>query len=130
MRSTLPISFQIGTDIVSVRRIKETIERHGATFLNRIFTRAEQAYCEKKKNKYESYAARFAAKEAVIKAKGGGRGRYRFRDIEVTRGKNGQPMISIPPKIRRELDIKPHAEFRLTLAHEREFAIATVVLSE
>ena len=121
--------FQVGVDIVSVARMQEAIGRQGQRFKNRIFTKAEQAYCEKKRNKYENYAARFAAKEALIKAKGGGMGRYRFHDIEVKRGKNGKPYLSLTPRTRRALGIKPKAEFLLTMAHEREFAVATVMMS-
>ena len=125
----MPTPFQIGVDIVSVRRMQESIKRHGKSFLNKVFTADEQAYCETKRNKYENYSARFAAKEAVIKAKGGGAGRMRFKDIEVKRGKNGKPFIFIAPKARREMLIKPKAQFELTMAHEREFAIATVVMT-
>ena len=65
----MAIPFQTGIDIVSVSRMRLAIERQGKRFLDRIFTKAEQAYCDTKRNKYENYAARFAAKEAVIKAK-------------------------------------------------------------
>ena len=126
----MAIPFKVGIDIVSVRRMKDSAERFGKSFLNKIFTPKEQAYCEGKRNKYESYAARFAAKEAVIKAKGGGKGRMHFRSIEVVRSKTGEPAIFISPKARQALAIQPDAEFRLTLAHEREFAIATVLLSD
>ena len=121
--------FQIGVDIVSVSRMRQAIERQGNRFLNRIFTKGEQAYCETKKNKYENYAARFAAKEALIKAKGGGKGRFNFRDIEVKRGVNGKPYLHFSAKARRALLILPKAEFLLTMAHEREFAVATVAMS-
>ena len=124
------VPFQIGIDIVSVRRMREAIERQGERFLNRVFTKSEQAYCNRKRNKFENYAARFAAKEAVIKAKKGGRGRYAFRDIEVVRNMMGAPSIEITPLARKKLEIPPHAKFELTMAHEREFAIAAVVLSE
>ncbi len=126
----MDIPFQLGLDIVSVPRMREAIERQGARFLNRIFTKAEQAYCEKKRNKFENYAARFAAKEAVIKAKKGGRGRYAFRDIEVVRGLKGEPSIQLTPQAREKLGISPRAKFELTLAHEREFAVAAVILCE
>lgn len=125
----MPLSFQIGTDIVSISRMRQAIERQGKRFLDRVFSEAEQAYCERKKNKYESYAARFAAKEAVIKAKGGGKGRFNFRDIEVRHGANGKPLLYLSESARRALGIKPSAEFLLTLAHEREYAVATVVMS-
>lgn len=110
--------------------MKQAIERQGSRFLNRIFTKNEQRYCEGKKNKYENYAARFAAKEAVIKAKKGGPGRFAFSDIEVTRGLNGAPSIQMTQPARKKLRISPNAKFELTIAHERDFAIATVVLYE
>ena len=122
------IPFKLGVDIVSVKRMREAIERQGSRFLDRIFTKAEQAYCQPKRNKYENYAARFAAKEAVIKAKKGGRGRYAFRDIEVARGLRGAPTISISPQARKKLGISSQAQFELTLAHEREFAVTVVVM--
>ena len=120
--------FRIGVDIVSVRRMGEAIGRQGKRFLDRVFTKAEQTYCEKKRNKFENYAARFAAKEAVIKAKKGGRGRFSFREIEVARGLNGAPTIHLTPAARKKLGISASAQFELTMAHEREFAIAVVVL--
>lgn len=122
--------FQIGIDIVSVSRMKQAIERQGNRFLDRIFTKAEQKYCAPKRNKYENYAARFAAKEAVIKAKKGGPGRYAFKDIEVVRGLNGAPNIHLTSEARKKLKISPRAKFELTMAHERDFAVAAVVLYE
>ena len=124
----MAFAFEIGVDIVSVRRMQEAIERQGKRFLDRIFTKDEQSYCENKRNKYENYAARFAAKEALIKAKGGGKGRFNFRDIEVKRGVHGKPYLYFSASARRALAIKPKAEFLLTMAHEREFAIATVIM--
>ena len=124
----MELPFQIGIDIVSVRRMRQAIERQGRRFLDRVFTKSEQAYCDQKRNKFENYAARFAAKEAVIKAKKGGPGRYAFRDIEVTRGLRGAPSISLTPQARKKLGISPQARFELTLAHEREFAVAAVAL--
>ena len=110
--------------------MKQAIERQGDRFLNRIFTKAEREYCAKKRNKYENYAARFAAKEAVIKAKKGGPGRYSFRDIEVVRGLRGAPGIALTAEARKKLKISPHAKFELTMAHERDFAVAAVILYE
>ena len=87
----MSLPLKIGIDIVSVRRLQLAAERQGSRFLNRIFTKAEQQYCESKRNKYESYAARFAAKEAFIKAIKGGRGRFSFSQIEVVRGQRVMP---------------------------------------
>jgi holo-[acyl-carrier protein] synthase len=125
----MKIPFQIGVDICSVRRMQKAVERGGQHFLDRIFTKDEQAYCNRKRNKYENYAARFAAKEAVIKAKKGGKGRYAFRDIEVVRGLRGAPSISLTDGARKKLGISRSAEFELTITHEREFAVATVVMA-
>lgn len=122
------IPFQVGVDIVSVRRMGEAIERGGSRFLNRVFTKREQAYCKKKRNKYENYAARFAAKEAVIKAKKGGRGRFAFSQIEVTRDLRGAPVIELTASAHRALGISKSARFELSMAHERDFAIAIVVM--
>ncbi|MBI1977522.1 MAG: holo-ACP synthase [Candidatus Omnitrophica bacterium] len=124
----MSVPFKLGIDIVSVRRMREVIERRGKHFLDRIFTSSEQAYCETKRNKYENYAARFAAKEAVIKAKKGGRGRFSFKDIEVTRNFRGAPSIQLTTQARKKLGISSRATFELTLAHERDFAVAVVAL--
>ena len=124
----MSIPFEVGTDIVSVRRMREAIERQGKRFLDRIFTKDEQTYCETKRNKYENYAARFAAKEALIKAKGGGKGRYHFRGVEVKRGIFGKPDLSFTSSARHTLGIGSRSEFLLTMAHEREFAVATVMM--
>lgn len=124
------LPFQIGIDIVSVSRMRQAIERGGRHFLDRIFTKREQAYCEKKRNKYENYAARFAAKEALIKAKKGGAGRFAFSQIEVIRGLRGAPGIELTQEARQALRISRSASFELSIAHEREFAIAMVMMFE
>jgi holo-[acyl-carrier protein] synthase len=124
----MAIPFQLGVDICSVRRMQQAVQRGGKRFLNRVFTKDEQAYCERKRNKYENYAARFAAKEAVIKAKKGGRGRYAFSLIEVVHGFRGAPNIAISKKARKMFGIPERAEFELTLTHERDFAVAVVVM--
>ena len=124
----MKVPLQVGIDIVSVRRMREAIERQGRRFLDRIFTKAEQAYCERHRNKFENYAARFAAKEALIKAKKGGKGRYAFRDIEVARNFRGAPHLSISAQARKKLGISSRTKFELTMAHEREFAVAAVLL--
>src|ERR1035437_10823341 len=83
-----------GIDIAEVDRIKATIERFGRRFLERVFTPDEIRYCESKANKAERYAARFAAKEAAMKAIGTGWSRgVTWRDIEVRRLPGGRPTI-------------------------------------
>ncbi|OGX06686.1 MAG: holo-[acyl-carrier-protein] synthase [Omnitrophica bacterium RIFCSPLOWO2_12_FULL_50_11] len=120
--------FQLGIDICNVRRMAQAIERGGARFLDRVFTKAEQTYCSGKRNQYEHYAARFAAKEALIKAKKGGRGRYTLRDIEIVRNSKGAPSLHIDHSARNKLGISATAIFELTMTHEREFAVAAVAM--
>src|SRR5215813_9920184 len=86
----------MGIDVAEVDRVKAAIERHGETFLRRVYTERERAYCEQFKNKYERYAGRFAAKEAAMKALGTGWSRgVRWVDIEVVRPQGGRPTIEL-----------------------------------
>lgn len=118
-----------GVDISSVRRMQQAIERHGKRFIQRIFTPAEAAYCETKRMKYEHYAARFAAKEAAMKAFEVRReNRYRFREIEVRRAPTGKPGIYMSEISRKRFRVPDNCQLELSMAHEREFAIATVLM--
>ncbi len=88
----------IGADLAEVDRIRDALERSGSgeRFKQRVFTADEQAYCERRRGKYESYAARFAAKEAVMKALGRGWSReVGWTDIEVVRERSGRPTIRL-----------------------------------
>src|SRR3989449_2048450 len=86
----------MGADIAEVERVRAAIERHGESFLRRVFTASEIAYCEKHRNKFERYAGRFAAKEAAMKALGTGwRGGVRWQDIEVMREDSGKPKLAL-----------------------------------
>jgi len=118
-----------GIDIVSITRMQESIERTGDAFLRRIFTPEEVAYCQPKKRSYEHFAARFAAKEACIKALGGRHGILGFKDIEVVREPNGAPNIQIAPEKYERLDLPASTSITVSLAHERLFAIAVVVIT-
>jgi holo-[acyl-carrier protein] synthase len=118
-----------GVDIAEVPRIRESIERYGVRFLNRIYTEAEISYCEEKASRFESYAARFAAKEAGMKALGTGWSRgVRWRDIEVVRPKGQRPTIQFHGEaaaIATKLGAKNIA---LSLTHTSEQALAHVIL--
>src|SRR5579864_8484485 len=86
----------LGVDIAEVNRVEAAIGRHGAAFLQRVYTPREITYCEKRKNKFERYAARFAAKEAAMKALGTGWSLgVRWRDIEVTNAPGGKPTLNL-----------------------------------
>jgi len=120
-----------GVDIAEVPRIRESIERFGDRFLRRIFTEGEIRYCERKATRFESYAARFAAKEAGMKALGTGWSRgVRWRDIEVVRPKGQRPTIQFHGEaaaIAARLGTKNIA---LSLTHTSEQALAHVILED
>ncbi len=101
----------------------------GEAFLNRVFSAAEQAYCGSKRMKFEHYAARFAAKEAVLKAlKVRPKKNQRLSGIEVGREATGKPFIALNAESRKQLRIPAEAQIELSIAHEHEYAIATVVI--
>ena len=112
-----------GTDIVEVSRIKKDIETLGNQFLNRIYTENEIKYCESKKvQKYQSYAARFAAKEAVYKALSNYiKSEYSWKDFEILNTENGKPYVNL------KLRIDELEEINLTLSHCKEYAVANVI---
>ena len=118
-----------GVDIVSVGRLAEAARRHGERFLRRIFTDEERAYCESKRFKFEHYAARFAAKEAMMKAVEVKRkNRFRFREIEVRRRPTGKPEIFLSPENWTRFDVPKGTQIELCMAHERTYAVSSVVL--
>ncbi len=118
----------IGSDIIRVERIRRLLDRYPG-FIQRVFTPGEIAYCEPKADPAQSYAARFSAKEAIMKALGTGWDRgVNFRDIEVVKGATGSPGIRLQGtagEICQELGI---GAIHLSLSHEREYALAFVVL--
>ena len=118
-----------GVDIAEVPRIRESIERYGQRFLRRIYTDGEIQYCESKASRFESYAARFAAKEAGMKALGTGWSRgVRWRDIEVVRPKGQRPTIQFHGQAAAIADKLGTKNVALSLTHTREQALAHVIL--
>jgi len=118
----------LGLDIAEVDRIGEAIARYGALFLERLFTPAEAAYCERFKNRYERYAARFAAKEAAMKALGTGWSRgVRWRDIEVASEPGGKPTLRLAGEARRIADRLGVKNIALTITHSGNLALAQVI---
>jgi len=118
----------MGVDIAEVERIREAIERHGDSFLRRLYTAKERDYCEQFKNKYERYAGRFAAKEAAMKALGTGwRRGVRWVDLEVVREKSGRPALALSgeaARIAEQLGVKHIA---LSITHTERQALAQVI---
>ena len=118
-----------GIDIAEVPRIAASIARFGDRFLRRIFTEGEIRYCDTKANRAERYAARFAAKEAAMKAIGTGWNHgVTWRDVEVSRMPGGRPTIAFHGKA-AEFAAKLGAKHvALSLTHTAEHAIAQVIL--
>ncbi len=118
-----------GVDIAEVARIRESVERFGERFLHRIFTNGEIRYCEQRARRFESYAARFAAKEAAMKALGTGWSRgVRWRDIEVVRPKGQRPTIQFHGEAAAIAAKIGTRNIALSLTHTSEQALAHVIL--
>lgn len=119
----------IGTDLAEVERIRASIERYGAKFIDRVYTPAEIEYVERKANRFERYAARFAAKEAGMKAIGTGwRRGVRWHDFEVTNLPSGKPTLAlhgVAGAIAEKLAVRNIA---LSLTHTADQAMAIVIL--
>jgi holo-[acyl-carrier protein] synthase len=124
----------LGSDITDVRRIAKVIERHGERFLLRVFTDIERAKAERRRNRAESYAKRFAAKEACAKALGTGiRHGVWWRDMGVVNMPSGRPTMALTGGARKRLDAltpKGHlAQIDLTITDEGPMAVAFVIIS-
>jgi holo-[acyl-carrier protein] synthase len=115
----------LGVDICEIARMERALRRH-PTMRERVFTPEEIAYCDGKGRPAESYAGRFAAREAVIKALGGYRGR-RWQDISVTRAPSGAPAIRLSGNAKVRADELGVAGVLVTFTHERASAVAFAV---
>ena len=121
------MKIKCGVDIIEISRVKESIESLGERFINRVFTEKEIEYCESKKNqKYQHYAARFAAKEAVFKALS-----WKLEDkyaicwkyIEVVDDKQGRPSLNIIG-----MNLNDIENIDISLSHCKEYAVANVTV--
>jgi len=118
-----------GIDITEVPRMAEALARFGERFLRRVFTEEEIRYCESKANRIERFSARFAAKEAAMKALGTGWSRgIRWRDIEVFRQQGARPTIRFHGKAADHAARMNIKTVSLSLSHTSEQAIASVIL--
>ena len=115
----------LGVDICEIARMERAISRH-STLKDRVFTPEEIAYCDSKARPAESYAGRFAAREATIKALGGYRGR-RWQDISVTRRPSGAPAIRLDGNAKRRADALGITDVLITFTHEKTSAVAFAV---
>lgn len=119
----------IGTDIIEVSRIRTACEQYGKRFLDRIYTKIEQEYCESfNDTKYLHYAARFAVKESFSKAIGTGLTRgFKFKEVGIENEKNGKPLVVLDGKLKKKWgDYIIH----VSLSHTEENAVAYLVIEE
>ena len=118
-----------GVDLIEVERIAQSIERYGERFLRRVYTDNEIAYCSRKRTSAESFAARFAAKEAGAKALGTGISRgVTWNEFEVSHAPGGRPVLELRGRagfLARELGVRT---ISLSLTHTASLAMASVVL--
>ena len=118
-----------GIDLVEIGRIQQSMDRYGSRFLNRVYTGAEQAYCLRKRKAAESFAARFAAKEAGAKALGTGiRNGVSWLEIEVVREASGRPTIQFHGRAAQFAARLGVARATLSITHTADLAMASVVL--
>lgn len=122
------LKISVGTDIVEIERIKNAIERKKEKFIESIYTSGEIEYCEARKlQKYQSYAARFSAKEAIYKALSDYINfKYSFKDFEIVNNENGKPEVKL------NFELKNLKSIDISLSHCKEYAVAyvTAILEE
>jgi phosphopantetheine--protein transferase-like protein len=118
------LSVNIGVDIVEIERIKNAISTYNDVFLTRVYTNTELDYC---KNMPSRLAARFAAKEAVMKLLGIGALGMNWREIEVVHIENGPPEIQLYGKIKDKASVTGITGLSLSLSHEKKYAVACVI---
>ena len=116
--------YHIGTDIVEIARIEKLVNRWGESFLQRVYTDSELRLC---RNKTSSLAARFAGKEAVIKALGTRNKGISWREIEILSDPGGKPSVCLYGRAQNQATSLGLNELAISLSHSREYAIALVM---
>ena len=123
------MKIRTGTDIIEIERVKASIEDTDGKFCERVYTEKEIEYCESKKmQKYQHYAARFAAKEAVFKAISktlNGKYDITWKDIEVLNDENGRPYIKLSEQFANKIE-----DIDISISHCKEYAVANVIMVE
>ncbi|MBI3654248.1 MAG: holo-ACP synthase [Acidobacteria bacterium] len=121
----------IGIDIIEISRLEEKLSRHNMRLRDRVFTPAEIAYCESRASKYASYAARFAAKEAAMKALGTGWAEgIGWQEIEVCNNEVGAPSLQLSGHALERFHQVGASRAHLSLSHSRDLAIAQVIFEQ
>ena len=118
----------LGVDIIEVGRIKKALDRWGERFIRRVFTAGEKRYSLRKAFPEQSFAARFAAKEATLKALGTGlSGGIGWKDVEIINNRRGKPEVKLGSKITKRIGEK---KVLISLSHTKESAVAFAILVE
>lgn len=115
----------LGNDIIEIERVKKGFEEHKQKFLDRLFTKKEQEYCQKQKDPFPRFAGRFAAKEAIVKALGQGFGsEISWNDIEILADELGKPIVHLSKPLNDRFN---HPQILLSISHCREYATAVAI---
>lgn len=115
----------VGTDIIEVKRIEESVKRFGQRFLDRVFTLQEQEYCLYHRDASRHFAGRFAAKEAIVKALGTGfRNGISWQDIEIVNDVQGKPVVHLSSKLSQNFE---GVQIHLSISHGRDYATAFAI---
>ncbi len=119
--------FGIGIDIIEIDRIKESVDKYGNSFLNKIYTPTELEYCLNKANKYQHLAARFAAKEAVFKALSTGWNKeVGWKDIEIYNEPNGMPLVKLKGEVQSFLS--NGKSLKISMSHSRDYVTCVAII--
>ncbi|GAB4113832.1 MAG: holo-[acyl-carrier-protein] synthase [Candidatus Caldatribacteriota bacterium] len=119
----------LGIDLVEINRVEKIIKRWEDVFINRLFTQQEIEYCENKNNnKFQSYAGKFAAKEAFLKALGWGLWKIEWKEIEILNDNKGRPFIRISERIKEIFSQKKIYNHLVSITHTKDYVIAEVLL--
>jgi holo-[acyl-carrier protein] synthase len=117
----------IGTDIIEIDRIKDSIEKNGDRFLSKIYTPTEIEYCQSKANKYQHFAARFAAKEAVYKALATGwQEVLSWQDIEIFNESTGMPVVTMCGKLKKFLS--DDKSLKISISHSKNYVVCVAII--
>jgi holo-[acyl-carrier protein] synthase len=118
----------LGTDLIEIERVQQSLDRFGTRFMQKVFTEGEIAYCQRKKHAAESFAARFAAKEAAAKALGTGISRgISWQEIEVRRQPGERPTLHLSGRAAERAAAMGVRHLQLSLTHSRDVAMAVVI---
>jgi len=117
----------LGIDIIEIARVKKSIDTYGDNFLDKVFTENEIKYCNSKFNKYQHFAARFAAKEAVYKALASGwKEGLRWKDIEIQNDDSGMP--SIRPSGKLKSFLSEDTQLKISISHSDNYVTAVAII--